>query len=132
MAKNDCYRINHLENNLRRWHKLADTDIYPADNTFYCLLLIYQNLCKANKNKQEDVNKMIMCIQNFSMNTQNKQQLVDLMNLLIRNKMYGNIDKLRNILDIKSFLKPNKRLTDALINKTRSIKLDKYLTELDK
>ena len=52
MAKNDNYRISHLETNLRRWNKLTGTDIYPQNNTFYTLLLVYLNLRKGNKNKK--------------------------------------------------------------------------------
>ena len=129
MATKNTYKLSHLETNLRRWNKLTGNDIYPSNNTFYCLLLVYINLHKANKNKQEDIDKMLKCIADYSRNTSDPSYLIELMNLSIENKMYGNIDKLRNILDIHAFLDPASKsaIKESHIKTTRAQKLAKYL-----
>lgn len=131
MALRNTYKLSHLETNIKRWCNLSGKDIYSKSNTFYCLLLIYLNLHKANKNKQEDVEKMFKCISDFSVNRNNDLLLTELMNLSIKNKMYGNIDKLRNIIDIELFIDKDKtdkdNKSDAYIKTTGSQKLSKYL-----
>lgn len=132
MATKNTYKLSHLETNLRRWNKLTGNDIYPANNTFYCLLLVYLNLQKANKNKQDDVDKMFKCIADYSCNTSDPSYLIELMNLSIENKMYGNIDKLRNILDIGAFINPTGKgvINESHLMTTRAQKLAKYLTPI--
>lgn len=131
IAKNDLYRICHLENNIRRWNKLTNKEIYSFNNTFYCLLLIYINLSKKKADK-DSVVQVLDCIIKFSLDNTNKNLLNQLMNLLIKNKMYGNIDKLRNVLDINDFIDYDKcddKITKTYIDSTRSHKLEKYLRE---
>lgn len=132
MSKNDNYRLSHLETNLRRWNKLTGNEIYPQNNTFYTLLQVYQNLLKGNKNKKLEMDKMLSCIKDYSSDTTNHQHLINLMNLSIKNEMFGNIDKLRNILNIKQFIIPESlvKITDSYINTTKSHKLVKHMCEL--
>jgi hypothetical protein len=129
MATKNTYKLSHLETNLKRWNKLTGNDIYPSNNTFYCILLVYLNLHKANKNKQEDVDKMFKCIADYSRNTSDPSHLIELMNLSIENKLYGNIDKLRNILDINAFIDPASKgaINESHIKTTRAQKLAKHL-----
>jgi len=93
----DVYRLGHLETNLKRWNRLTGCDIYPMNNTFYCLLLVFLNLSKSKNSSKPEVLEMKKCIKNFSEDTRRYDQLILLMNLSIQHKSYGNIDKLRNI-----------------------------------
>ena len=131
MSKGDNYRINHLDTNIRRWNKLTGNDIYPSTNTFYCILLIYINLSKSKANKKEQIAIMKDCIKRYSTDSTDHEILIELMNHSIKNKMFGNIDKLRKIVDIKEFIKPDdiEKLSDEFINNAKSNKLYKYLDE---
>ena len=114
MSKDDNYRVGHLDTNIKRWNRLTETDIYPPTNTFYCLLLIYMNLSKTKADKKEEIAVMKDCIGRYSVDPTNYNALIELMNHSIRNKMYGNIDKLLRILNIYDFSKPGnqKKLTE--------------------
>lgn len=130
ISNDDTYRAGHLENNIKRWSKLTGTDIYPMTDRFYCLLLVYMNLSKNKATtKKDQVSTMKDCIGRYSLDPSDDTILIELMNQSITNKMYGNIDKLKNIVDMHKFIKSEHRdkLGKSFIKNTRSNKLYKYL-----
>ena len=130
IINDDYYKAGHLKTNIKRWKKLTGCSIYPNNNTFYCLLLIFINLSQGKYRDRCEVEEMKDCIRKYSLNTMDNTKLIKLMNLSIRHKMHSNIDKLRNILDIGAFIKDEKiKLKNNFVN-TKSNKLCKYLHEL--
>ena len=93
---------------------------------------MYIHIRNATANKKDDIDKIIELIKEFASDRSKCDILNSIMNILIRNKMFGSIDKLRNIIDITNFL--SKEYVDKVgikqINGTKSIKLIKYLCEI--
>ena len=131
IARDDRYHINHIDTNIKRWKKLSGSDIYPTNNTFICILYMYIHIKDATDDKKDDMNRIIELIKEFALDRSNRDVLNSIMNILIRNKMFGSIDKMRNIIDITMFLR--KEYVDKVgvnrINVTKSNKLAKYFLE---
>lgn len=121
---NDYYRAKHLESLIKDWNKCMVTNTFNNKNEFYGIFKIYiKSYIKYNTYHYKNI---LMLLTRFSI-CRKSNTLLEIMNISIDYKLYGFIDILRNIINVKLFMEKN---LNGLENTMNARKLHKYLIKI--
>lgn len=127
IIENNGYKARHICVNLNRWKKLTGRKLFNNKNVFNKIIRIYNNIYLKNKT-DDHYNDIKLLLAKYSTD-KNIIHLEKIMNISIEHKIYGIINKLKNILNIDDFINNEKKskINKKLLKKSRAIKMIKYL-----
>lgn len=132
LAKNDYYKAHLLDTTLKRCAKSSYYEIIVNKGIFNCLFKIYLSFNKNNNQEKEPKIQIINLIKEYSL-TKNENLIKQIVLIAIEKDMYGTLDKLKFIVDLKTFVKSEdiEKFEKNFDIKTRALKYSKLLKNIN-